>query len=350
MLISRIKRAIGVLGGKESAIERENRFFERFGVSATGRSLSSVTDFMNAYRTVAYIGQGCDKLAGYICRLEWKTLRKGSKRPQIVQDIVNLLDNINGLSVDYNTLVSMMTLHYILDGNIFLMLDYRSAWAKIHGVPDSIIPLNPALVDVYDSSGTLATSTTTNNVCTVGRYQVTYGGYLRDVPPSEIIHVKSVGPYNCVRGMGLVQQNAVKLNADKYRDAYNQNTFKNGGRFNSFLSHKGERPLGKEQTEDVKKQLKEQILGYENAGNIPLLPSNFEITSIDLNFKDMEILEQNRYSREDVMAILSIPPLAFGVTSDVKYDSASEQMKTFYEICIPRYTVPIELAFTKIGG
>jgi HK97 family phage portal protein len=337
-----------ILGLKTTTYTRldEDRFF-RGNSNATASAYRSPTQFMNAYIQIGYIGQGASKIGDHVARLAWKlTDQRGKEMKDAV--ITALLNNEYGFSTDYETIINMSVMHYCLDGNIFWLKDYRSVASKASGKPDAIIPIPPHMVDIYDDMGMLISSTTSNCSHRVGQYMVRMKSGAYTIEPEHIIHVRNPSPFNQIRGMGIVQQNSIALERDRYRDLFNQAAFAQGGRFNAYLTPQTERPLSNQQINEVKEQLKSEVYGYGNSGKIPVMPHNFKLESIDLNFRELEILEQNKMSREDVMAMFSIPPLVYGITSEVRYDSAREQMRVFYEICLPRFTPAIERAVNRV--
>ncbi len=344
-----LNKIAGIFGFKVTRLD-EDRFFGRSGAYLGANSstvFSNTNDFVNAYTQISYVGQCAQKIADHIARMPWelKTARNKTSDNYIFE---SLIYNESGLSVEYKKIVLMSAINYCLDGNIFLLLDTRSVYSKQTKTPDCVIPINPACVDIYDENGVLVTSTSTNVGYKATRYMVRHGARCFEVMPDQIIHISNPGPFNCIRGMGIVQQNAAYLDVDRYRTLFEQSAMKQGARVPAVLLNEGERPLSQTQRDQIKTQFREEVYGYENSGTIPLIDGNFKLQNTNFDFREMEMLEKARFSREDIMAMFSIPPLVYGITSDVRYDSSQEQMRIFYDICAPRYTPAIESAFQCI--
>ena len=344
-----LNKVASFFNGAKSASWNESRFFDGNNAAQRSTLFKNPTHYLAAYESISYAGQCASKISTYTSQLKY-TLKTGEK--EIKNDLIELVLSgrvagfESGLSYQDFYMISM--LHLLLSGEIFWLVDYRSAYAKARRIPDSFIPIPPSNVEVFDDSGVLVTSSTRQTSNKAQYYRVNLGHTYFEVTPSDIIATVVPGPYNTLRGIGVVQQNASYLDQVASMTIFNQMFFKNGARSNGFVTPKdADRPPQPNQVADIKKQIREEWSGAQNWGKLLYIPSALELQKIELSHNDMQYLEQMRFSREDINAMFSLPPIVAGIMNDVKYDSAAEQMRVFYDITCKRFVPFLEKHIQK---
>ena len=138
--------------------------------------------------------------------------------------------------------------------------------------------------------------------------------------PQEVIFLKYSDPDNPVRGKGPLQAAATTVDLDNYSEKWNSQFFKNSGAPNAVLQT--DKKLGKEALARVEKKLKDKFQGLDNAHKTMVLESGLKWEKISLSQKDMDFVEQQRFSRDKMLAIFRVPKTALGLTEDVNRANA----------------------------
>ena len=89
--------------------------------------------------------------------------------------------------------------------------------------------------------------------------------------------------------------------------------------------------LTEEQVTALKKQIKENYGGSNNAGEIMVLSGGLDVKPMSLNMKDMDFKELMEFSLILVCMVAGVPPEMCGVTKAKTYNSAEEAKISFFD-------------------
>ncbi len=141
-----------------------------------------------------------------------------------------------------------------------------------------------------------------------------------DLEPWEVIPLKYADPDQPLRGKGPLQAAALTFDLDNYGEKWNAQFFKNSASPASALYT--DKILSKDVRERLNKKLKEKYEGVDNAHKTIVLENGLKWQSISLSQKDMDFIEQQRFSRDKILAIFRVPRTALGLTDDVNRANA----------------------------
>lgn len=141
-----------------------------------------------------------------------------------------------------------------------------------------------------------------------------------DLEPWEVIPLKYADPDQPLRGKGPLQAAALTFDLDNYGEKWNAQFFKNSASPASALYT--DKILSKDVRERLNKKLKEKYEGVDNAHKTIVLENGLKWQSISLSQKDMDFIEQQRFSRDKILAIFRVPRTALGITDDVNRANA----------------------------
>lgn len=193
-----------------------------------------------------------------------------------------------------------------LEGNAFWYVPTGSVTKK----PAEIWPLDPSRMIVIRDNNTFV------------------GGYIyknekgEQIPFSikEIIHFKRFNPLNRYRGMGTVAAAALAIDTDTYASTWNRNFFFNSAMPSATLET--DKVMTQEQLNRVKAEWDSRYKGTENAHKLAILMGGLKFNPVQVSQKDMEFLEQRKFSRDEIMAIFRVPKTAILITEGVNRANA----------------------------
>jgi HK97 family phage portal protein len=219
--------------------------------------------------------------------------------------VLDLLKNVN--EVDTWTDLLVATQSYLeLEGNSFWYLPRGKTTRK----PAEIWALNPTKVTVVKSETEV-----------VGGYiYQNPKGEMIPIPKEEIIHFKRFNPFNRYRGIGTVYASALAIDIDNYSGQFNRNFFFNAAVPSAVLKTTGE--MTEEQYQRLKAEWESRYTGTHNAHRLAILQNGLEYQPIQMTQKEMQFLEQRRFSRDEILAIFRVPKTILGIADDVNRANA----------------------------
>ena len=270
-------------------------------------------------------------------------------KPILSHPILDLLDKFNEYTSAgdgfYNT-----TSHKNLAGDAFWYLEGKGKnISNIYLLPPDKIRLNigkpedgQSIVQSYKYENTIQ------------------GNQISEVyKPEEIIHFKNPDPNNEYRGKSKVVAAAEAIDTDNYAITAMKSFFERGMLTNFVLSTPNS--LTDEQLKQLNAELRSNNQGAKNAGKAMILSGGLEPKNIQLNSKEMEFIEQQKWLRDKIMSIFGNTPASIGIVEDVnransesgilhwKRTTIKSEMKsicdTLNEFLVPRYGTNLVLGF-----
>lgn len=148
-------------------------------------------------------------------------------------------------------------------------------------------------------------------------------------PYEDIIHFKYTDPMNMVYGQASAVATRLAVTTDLYAAMWNKNFFRNSARLDAVLET--DMKLGEDEAKRTR-DVFSQMFGGNNTKRVAVLHSGIKYKPVEYAHTDMEFLEGRKMNREEVLSGYGVPPVVVGLTGDVNYATAEQQLKIFWQI------------------
>ena len=160
--------------------------------------------------------------------------------------------------------------------------------------------------------------------------EINGGSKVETWDPENVIHFRNFHPVSETMGLAPLRPLVDELMTELYSVEYNKNFFKQGARPGVILST--DQVLSKAVFRRVLAQFKEMYAGYTKAHLPALLESGVHAEEFDSGSRrDMEFMEQRRFSREQILMTLGVRPSLLGLISDVNDKELKAHRLAFWE-------------------
>lgn len=247
----------------------------------------------------------------------YKTDAKGEITEVLQHNALDLIYKVNS----YQTFLDFIWLvqEYLeLAGEAPIFVD-RGESGK--GEPQNLVLLRPDKLFIKKADSTGESSEVTGY-----NYKLSYGKSVA-IDMNELLFLKYPDPVNHYRGKGTLQAAARTVDIDEFSEEYNKRFFYNGARPDSIFTTANK--LTPNQRETIKAQINALYKGTKNAHKTALLESGMDWKPMSLNAKDMEFMEQQKFSRDKILAIFRVPKSIVAITDDVNLANAKIGEYTF---------------------
>jgi HK97 family phage portal protein len=145
----------------------------------------------------------------------------------------------------------------------------------------------------------------------------------------QIIFDRYYSPYSQIRGLSPLDAIRLSLESDFSASVYNRNFFGNDAAPRAVYTT--EQNLNPSQVEQLTQQLIKKRQGAEHAHTSQLLWGGLDVKQLGLSQKDMEFLEQRKFTREEVCMIYKVPKSEISLFEDVNYATALSADRAFWQ-------------------
>lgn len=268
---------------------------------------------LDAYVSWAYanISVIAERFADIQFELYQYTRGKDQKKIDIVEEhpVLDLLLRVN----DYQTKWDLLYLWAC-----YMLSMGEAAWYLVGRTtpetePKEIWPLRPDYIKIIPGNLEKNEFIKAYEYHIPGKDKVTF-------QPWEILFFKVPHPTNAYRGYGIMEAAATDVSIDYYASAYNKNFFSNFARPDAVLQT--ENKLSDEVHDRLEKKWAAKFQGTENAGRTAVLEQGLKYQAIQPTAKDMDFLEQQKWSRDKIMALFKNTKVILGITEDVNRANA----------------------------
>lgn len=216
----------------------------------------------------------------------------------------------------------------LIHGNTFVLKERDN-----RGVVVALYILDPTKVRVYvGPDGSVFYSIGTDNLAGIE-------GASLNVPASEIIHDTMVALYHPLCGISPITACALPachgLNIQEYSEAFFANNAKPGG----MLTAPG---LINQETADRLKLQFEQKFGGGNVGRLYVAGDGLEYKSMAINSTDAQLIEQLKWTAEQVCTCFHVPAYMIGVGAPPTYNNIEALNAQYYAQCLQSLIEAIE--------
>lgn len=270
------------------------------------------SDYVKAYKGWVYTCTNAIAEEVASMQLHLQQQQDGSWIEVTEHIVIDLLQDVN----DFNTFNGLLT-----ETSSFLELDGNGFWylprGEVTNKPTEIWFLNPTKISVVKSKEKVIS----------GYVMTTKTGEKVPLTTDEIIHFKRFNPLSRYRGMGTVQASAMAIDADTFSAQWNKNFFYNSAMPSSVLETDEE--LTDEQYDRLKEQWDSRFRGLDNAHKMAILQGGLKYKPAQLSQRDMDYLNQRRFSRDEILAVFRVPKTIIGITEDVNRANAEASEYVF---------------------
>lgn len=146
---------------------------------------------------------------------------------------------------------------------------------------------------------------------------------------NSFLFFKKFNMFDTVRGFSPLEPIRKMTEIDFQAMMYNKAFFQNGAEPYGFLTT--EQKLNDESIKRIRENFEGRHQGAQKAKRVAILEGGLQYTPGSENHKDMEFLEQRKYTREEIMGIWRTPKSLFSITDDINYATAIAQKRLFWE-------------------
>ena len=242
-------------------------------------------------------------------------------------DVLDLLDRVNNFMTRYD-LFEYTSMMWDLAGECF--------WWKIRDKSGQIISIYPYLMPYY-----MDVVPSKEEFVAGYAYHVPGTGETITFPADDIIHFKHANPTNPYRGLSPVKAAEYAISTDREGAKWNYNFFKNSARPDGLILYPG--TMSEEKYQRMKTQWEVNHQGTLNAHKMAIIESGDPEGKIKSEFvetgfaqKDMDFIEQRKFSRDEIFVIFGVPK-GIMIADDVNLANS----KTHESIFIKDTIIPI---------
>lgn len=180
----------------------------------------------------------------------------------------------------------------------------------------------------------------TDNCRTITSWRYNKEGRL--FTPEEVIFMRDFNPYSLFRGMAPTKPIEKVIDIDWQTLIFNKAFFENNATPGLTLST--EQRLNQEIVDRLRNQIEQRHQGASKAFKVAIFEAGLKALDVSSTHKEMEFIEQKRFSREEIYGIWKVPKAMFSITDDLNYATFIGQMKMFWNYTIMPALKKIESA------
>ena len=148
-----------------------------------------------------------------------------------------------------------------------------------------------------------------------------------ELSPDEVVFDIVPSPLEINRGEGLIPKLALEWDIHYFAKEFVKTFYKNGTVPIGILAT--EERLTKQEIDLITEEWKRKFEGGSKGFRVPVLSGGLKFQPISAIPKADEIVKQAEWTRNDILAILKVPPALLGFTEGVNRTTAREQTLTF---------------------
>lgn len=152
----------------------------------------------------------------------------------------------------------------------------------------------------------------------------------------EIIHFKYFNPYNPLRGLSPLQAAKLGVDQDYFAAIYNRQFFKEGVQVGGWIQVP--QNMNDKSYNRLLNSLQDRHAGYKKAHRFGILEQGATFAEAKYTQRDMEFIQQQKLTREQIFASYKINSVVLGLYDDVKsYEGIKVAQQTFWrESLLPK--------------
>lgn len=144
----------------------------------------------------------------------------------------------------------------------------------------------------------------------------------------EVIHFRYFSPTRDILGMGALEPAALAAMADQAAQHFNAAFFRNGATLQGVLET--DQAMHRDTAQALVDSFNRAHRGTVNAWKWRILTHGLKASTITPSHTDMDFLNLRRFSREEILMALGVPPVMVGLLDGATYANAQEQRHSFW--------------------
>jgi len=303
--------------------------------SGFGQSIITKNDTLDFYTSWVY--RCIDLRSNGLAAIDFKLyrLKKNGEVDEIIEhELLDLLYRFNPEKTKYDFIKLSIT---------YLDLLGASPWildgGKNNKPPRNIYAARPEFMKAKkDKEGKL-----------IG-YEYRIGQKVYNYSPEEVISLKNYNPKDPEKGLGVIEAVRTVAQHNDYIGQHNTKLLENGARPSGFV--KSDKKLGDKEFKRLKKEIKNEYQGYQNAYEIMLLEDGLDFTSAMIPPKDLEFITARELNRDEIAGIFGVPKTMLGYNDATRASArtseyifakwtleplATQYFEQLNEFLVPRY-------------
>ena len=212
--------------------------------------------------------------------------------------------------------IKRLTQHLLLGGNAILT-KMRFKTGPLKGLPAELWPLMPDLVKPVPDRKKF-----------ISGYVWEAYGEKHFIDVDDILHFMQINPADPYWGIGSVQAIALAVDTDRSAQLFQRVGMLNRGVVDGVLGFK--MPLSPDQYERARDVVDKGLRGVENARKILVIGNDANYTKLGLTAEEMDFVESRKFTREEILQGMRVPPPMAGVYDDATLANIETSRKIFW--------------------
>lgn len=184
----------------------------------------------------------------------------------------------------------MIVGHLLLYGNAYL-INVRDRAGRMVGV----IPIHPSHVTIEWDGGTLMKTF----------HVSTHDGRYAEYTDFDLTHIMAMSS-NGLWGRSLLTCARSSFGTTVAGDRAAAGSFANGAMIHGFVTPEADIDPG--ETDEIARQLRINMTGYENAGRIPVINRQLKFNAMQMTMADAQFVESRQFQIEEISRWTGVPP------------------------------------------
>lgn len=176
-------------------------------------------------------------------------------------------------------------------------------------------------------------------------YEYYMDGKTYKIPAEDIVHFKNYSPNSFISGVSTLEAARLAVDNDESAKVYSNQFFKNGAVPGIILEYPG--TLTADTQKQMRMQWDEQYAGFQKAYKTAVAAGGLKIHQMDIKQSDMQLIEQRRFSRDEIFAIFGVPPTIAGINEATVYAAAKAAEYSFARFTIDAKLIRIADTLTE---
>jgi len=295
-------------------------------VFTSGPMMPSMSDLSKPYANHAYVYACVRAIAQNIAQVPFICQTGTGKNPVVITeedtgakgDLFDVFETPNDLSTKYQLWEATIT-WLNLRGTSMWVLDRENATQVPENIwvfgPDNFIPI----VNYDDARATKI----------VGWVLLGPNGSVLPLTSNQVVMFKFFNPYDPIFGIGPIEAARRGIKFDYLASIYGSNFFENSADPAGVLM--AERKLTKQQVAELRDAWEQRHRGPGNAKKVGILWGGMKYQAITVSQKDMEFIEQRKWTLDELLAVFKVPKSELGLYEDVNHATSLSQDRSFWQ-------------------
>ena len=278
------------------------------------KKVTSVQDYADLFENLSWVYAGIKKIATAVSSLYLK-IYDISQEERIEVDkgpVVDIFYNPNPL-LSYTDLFELTTIHLEIFGEAY--------WEIVKdelGIPIALYPLRPDRIKLIPDPKRY-----------ISGYIYSVNGEEIRLDVNDVVHFRYHSPLNEFEALAPLKALIAPAILDLYAVAYNQRFFKHGTKIPGILTI--DSSITEEEFDRIKNKIMQFYSGVESAHKLLVLTGDVKYQEVGTRPKDFEFLSLRKMTREEILAVLGVPPALVGIFEYANYANSEVQRRMFWE-------------------